>query len=243
MSNLSRRSVLSLGAALGLARCGEHGRPRVGLVVDGLGGRHRLGSRPVAGLGRPGRRPGGIAARQRPGAGGQRRAGVVGEQQRPGAQQPAGRPRHPPAAGQEPARLGRPRQAPARRRLQPAQGHLPVHALRPRQRHHEHGHPARGRVGLLVRGRRQHEGPRGQDLHLRLRPERADRLRAHRPVRGHRQQDAAGARRGAAPAAAVAALAGGHGRRRSRSATATSWSPSTAWAPSCTGSCSNGRSR
>ena len=103
--------------------------------------------------------------------------------------------------------------------------------------------PREARVGLLVRGRRRHEGPRGQDVHLRLRPERADRFRTHGPVRGHRQQDAPGARRGASPAAAVAALAGGRGRARSRSATATSWSPSTASAPSCTGSCGTGKSR
>ncbi|WP_246075301.1 oxygenase MpaB family protein [Nonomuraea terrae] len=59
------------------------------------------------------------------------------------------------------------------------------------------------RPPLLLQGRRRHGGPRRQDEHLRLRGRGPRRLPPRRLVHRRVRQDPAGARRGAAPAAAV----------------------------------------
>ena len=109
--------------------------------------------------------------------------------------------------------VGRRRPAQGRGRVQQEARHLPGRRLRLRQRHDEHGHPARGPRGLLLQGRRRHEAPHLAHREVRLRHRLARRLpRSRRGDDRHRREDAPGARRRPPSPAAVAAL-DGRGRR------------------------------
>ena len=97
-------------------------------------------------------------------------------------------------------------QARTRRRVQQVPRAVPQPAQRRGRRHAQHRHPEGGPRGLLLQGRRGHGGPRRQDEHPRVRRRRPQRVPARRQLRRQRREDPAGARGGAAPAAAVAAL-------------------------------------
>ena len=127
------------------------------------------------------------------------------------------------------AALGRHRQAQGGGRVQQEARHLPGYRLRIRQRHDEHGHPARGARRLLLQGRRQHEAPHLPHGEVRLRHRLPGRLpRSQRRDDRHRGQDPHGARRRFATCCRSRSIGSRSPTRAGRSASATSSSPGTA---------------
>ena len=117
-------------------------------------------------------------------------------------------------------------------RLQQEARHLPRRRLRLRQRHDEHGHPARGARGLLLQGRRRHEAPHLAHGEVRLRHRLARRLPRPAAARWSSPPSRPGWR---TPACGTCCRSRRTGRasptRTSRSASATSSSPGTACRP------------